>query len=337
MDLGDKNHQICVIDSDGNEVESVSITNTAQSVRKYFGKHADALVAIEAGTHSGWISRILEGMGCEVLVGNPRKLKAIWASQNKSDVRDAEMLARIARVDRKLLHPIHHRGEAAQVDLEIIKARDMLVRARSQLVNHVRGSVKAIGGRVKLCSTSSFGSRAKEEVPEILQAAMALVLETIEELTVKIKAYDKQIDNVANTKYPETDRLRQIKGVGPVTALAYVLTIEESSRFKKGRQVGAFLGLTPRRDQSGGTDKQLRITKAGNCYLRRLLVGCSHYIMGPFGPDCDLRRYGQRIAQRGGKNTKRRAVVAVARKLSVLMYKLWTSESAYEPIRCKAA
>ena len=118
-----------------------------------------------------------------------------------------------------------------------------------------------------------------------------------------------------------------------MTALAYLLTLEEPGRFEQSRSVGAYVGLTPRRDQSGQTDKQLRITQCGDGYLRQLLVTSSHYILGPFGPDSDLRRYGLRIAERGGKNAKKRAVVAVARKLAVLLHHLWKTGVDYEPLR----
>lgn len=337
MDMGDKNHQVCVLDGEGNEICSETISNTSQAVTRFFEPYAGALVAIEAGTHSGWVSRMLERLGCTVLIGNPRKLKAIWMSTHKSDVRDAEMLARIARFDRKLMYPIHHRGEAAQMALETIKARDMLVQTRSDLVNHVRAVVKGVGGRIPAGGTDAFHRRAALTIPEGLRDALTPLLTVIEELTTRIRSFDKAIEDLSVRQFPETARLRQVTGVGPVTSLAYVLTLEEADRFAKSRAVGPFLGLTQRRDQSGQTDKQLRISKAGNDYLRRLLVGCSHYILGPFGPDCDLRRYGMRIAVRGGKNAKRRAVVAVARKLAVLLHRLWTSGATYEPLRSASA
>lgn len=333
MDMGDKRSLICVLDSEGNIVERCAIATTAGAIKKYFKEYGGATVAIEAGTHSGWTSRALEELGCEVLIGNPRKVRAIYRNDKKSDDQDAEILARMARFDRSLLYPIHHRGERAQKDLEILKARDMLVQTRSKLVNHVRGAVKAMGERIVSCSPECFPTRAKDSLPEGMAPALLGILEIIEELTDKVRIYDAMIKEMSDTRYPEAERFRQICGVGPVTSVAFLLTLEEHSRFSKSRQVGAYLGLTPKRDQSGETDKQLRITKAGNDYLRRLLVGCAHYILGPFGPDSDLRRYGERIAKRGGKNAKRRAIVAVARKLAVLMHSLWKSGQDYEPLR----
>ncbi|MCG2659420.1 MAG: IS110 family transposase [Kiritimatiellae bacterium] len=331
MDMGDKNHSVCVLDADGEVLARATVTNTGKAIRKYFGELEPCRVALEAGTHSGWVSRLLEGLGHKVLVGNPRKLRVIWDSDEKDDDRDAEMLARIARFDPHLLYPIHHRSQQAQSDLAVIKARDMLVKSRTILIAHARGAVKSTGQRISKCSAEAFHIRLLEEMPAELMPALEPIMKSIADLTCRIRHYDKVLDKLCTEKYPETEGLRAISGVGPVTTLAFILTIDESSRFDKSRAIGPFLGLTPKRDQSGQTDKQLRITKAGDAYLRRLLVGCAQYILGPFGPDCDLRRFGMKLAARGGKNAKRRAVIAVARKLAVMMHHLWKSGAAYDP------
>ena len=331
MDLGDKNNVVYVLDKDGHESIHCTIDNTAESLRDFFSEHKGATVAIEAGTHSPWISRQLSTMGCNVLVGNPRKLRVIWDSNDKSDGRDAKMLAKIARFDPDLLYPVTHRGEQAQIDLELLQARDILVKNRSSIINHVRGSVKSLGGRLPSCSAESFHRQAGEHLPKELEDAIRPLLIIIEQITTQIKSFDQQVEEINRDRYPETELLRAIKGVGPLTSLAFILTLEDPTRFDKSRQVGSFLGLIPRRVQSGEIDKQLRITKAGNPYLRRLLVSAGQYILGPFGEDCDLRRFGLRLAARGGKNAKRRAVVAVARKLSVLMHRLWLHGEVYDP------
>lgn len=331
MDLGDKSHSICVM-QDANKIMECELTNTAKAVEKFFKKYPGATVIIETGTHSPWISRLLEKLGMQVLVGNTRKLRAIWDNTQKSDVRDAEMLARIGRFDPQLLSPIQHRGEQAQLDLELIRGREVLVNARTKMVNHVRGTVKAMGQRIPKCSTDCFHRRAREALKDSqLLTVEEPLLKMIELMTEKIHELDKRINVMAQESYPESNLLQQVNGVGALTSLAYVLILEDGKRFQRSRDVGAFLGMTPRRDQSGETDKQLRISKAGNHELRRLLVGCAHYILGRFGPDCDLRRFGQRLMLRGGKNAKRRAVVAVARKLAVLLHRLWVSGTAYDP------
>lgn len=330
MDLGDKHNRVCILDDQGNIIKAGSIGNTRTSIDKFFSKYKDSLVAIETGTHSPWISRQLRELGCDVLVGNARKLRMIWSSDNKSDVRDAEMLARIARLDPKLLHPVEHRSEQAQTDLEVIKARAALKKTRVELTNHIRGVVKALGYRLPSCGQPAFHHKAWSHLPDQLRNAMHPLFDALEQIGESIKEYDRQIKQLSDEVYPETHKLRQVRGVGPVTALAYVLTLEDPQRFKKSRSVGPFLGLTPKRDQSGNTDKQLHITKAGDRQLRCLLVTCAQHVMGPFGEDCSLRRFGEAIAERGGKNAKRRAVVAVARKLAVLLHALWRGENDYE-------
>jgi transposase len=210
----------------------------------------------------------------------------------------------------------------------------MLVQTRTKLINHVRSAVKATGHRLPKCSAASFAGRAINMLDEPMLSALEPLIDTIADISDRIKKLDKHIESLAAERYPETEALQQVSGVGPLTALAYVLTIEDPGRFAKSRMVGSYLGLTPRRDQSGDIDKQLPITKAGNGYLRKLLVGCAHYIIGPFGPECDLKRHGLKIAARGGKNARKRAAVAVARKLSVLLHSLWVNGQEYEPLYC---
>lgn len=331
MDLGDKFHIVVVFDGDGNELETANVINTKAGIIKFFKAYTSATVAMEAGTHSPWISRLLNEMGLTVYVGNPRKLRFIWDSNDKSDERDARILGMVCRVEPRLLHPLHHRGKQAQADLATIKSRNMLVKSRAQLVTHVRGLVKANGDRLPKCSTESFARRCESIVPSELSPALEPVFKTISHLNEQIKEIDRQIEQLCVERYPETQYLRQVQGVGPITALSFVLTIEDPARFGKSRQIGPFLGLTPKRDQSGATDKQLPITKAGNTYLRQLLVGSAHYVMGPFGQESNLRFHGLTIAARGGKNAKKRAVVAVARKLAVLLHRLWVTGDKYQP------
>ena len=292
VDLGDKFHSFCMLDEDGEVVQEGRMASTAGALEKMFASRPTVLVALEAGTHSPWVSRLLESWGHKVLVGNARKLRLIYADTGKNDDRDAEMLARIARFDPRLLWPIHHRGLRAQSHLAVLKGRDALVKSRTMLINHARGIVKSVGGRLPSSSADSFCKKAYGAVPEMLQDALDPIFRTIAELTQKIKGMDKKIAELCQEEYPETERLQEVKGVGPVTSLAFVLTLEEPDRFAKSRAVPVYLGLTPRRDQSGEVDKQLRITKAGDEYLRRLLISCAHYILGAFGEDSDLRRWG---------------------------------------------
>jgi transposase len=259
-------------------------------------------------------------------------LRLIYSNKRKTDEIDAENLARLARIDPKLLYPLKHRGEDSQAHLAIIRSREALVSARTQLVNHVRGAVKSFGARLPKCPARSFHKKAAAHIPQALWSALEPLLETIGSLTERIRDYDQQLETICQERYPETDLLRQVEGVGALTALTFVLTLDDPYRFERSRTVGAYLGLVPARDQSGDRDPQRRISKEGDEMLRKLLVGSAHYILGPFGSDSDLRRHGEKIASRGGKNAKKRAVVAVARKLSVLLHRLWVTGEAYDPL-----
>ena len=293
-----------------------------------------ARIAMEVGTHSPWISRLLEEAGHEVLVANARKLRAIYTNDRKCDELDARMLARLGRVDPNLLHPIRHGSEQSQRDLVLIKMRSSLVKRRVDLISSIRCSLKSLGVRLPSPSTPCFAKAARatlrHEEPELL-ASIEPCLASLDALTESIRAYDCKIAEAAQSRHPVTEVLRQVAGVGPVTALCFVLTIEDPRRFARTRDVGAYLGLTPRRDQSGGTERELPITKAGNRQLRTLLVQAAQYIMGNFGPDCELRRFGESLVARGGKAAKKRAVIAVARKLAVLLLALWKTKGPYEP------
>src|SRR4029077_4312170 len=330
LDLGDKRHTFCVLDTRGEVVNKGSMRNERNEFAKLASAYPGALVVMEAGMHSPWISRFLDSLGMEVVVANPRKPRTISQSERKSDDRDALVLARLGRVDRNLLSPIVHGSEEAQHDLLQIKLRDSLVRARVAVISSVRFTLKSLGYRVSNPSNERFHKVVLDEVPDSVRALIAHGVASIAELTARIKALELSIARLATEKYPQTIYLQQVSGVGPITSLYFVLKIENPQRFKRTRDIGAFVGLCPKRDQSGETDKELRISKCGDRYLRRLLVGAAQYILGPFGPESALRDYGLRLAQDGTARAKKRAVVAVARKLAVLLLTLWKSREPYE-------
>jgi transposase len=334
LDLGDKYSYFFVLDNEsGKMIEEGRLRTTPHDLRRRFNSEEQMKIAIEVGTHSTWVSRILHDCGHEVLIANPRKTRLIYSDKRKTDKLDAKKLARLARVDPELLYPIEHRGEESQAHLALIHSRDVLVRSRTQLINHVRGVVKSFGARLPKCSAESFHRRIRHQLPQELEEALVDVVETIGSLTERIRDYERRIERVCKGSYlQETELLQQVAGVGVLTSLTFVLSLEDPDRFKKSRTVGAYLGLVPGKDQSGEQDPGKRISKEGDEMLRRLLVGSAHYILGPFGPDSDLRRYGEKIAGRGAKNAKKRAVVAVARKLSVLLHRLWITGEVYEPL-----
>jgi transposase len=331
IDLGDRTSMIHVLNQEGEFVEENRLPTTATALQRKFEDQPRMRIAIEVGGHSRWVSRQLSGYDHEVIVADARKLRLIYQNTRKSDRVDATYLAKLVRLDESLLAPIRHRGEVTQQHLALLRSRESLVRARTQLVNHARGLVKSFGARLPQCSTDSFARHGRAELPAALRSNLGPVLDTIQDLSVRIRSYEQEIKRLADEVYPETATLRQIKGVGALTALAFVLTLEDPGRFSKSREVGPYLGLVPKRDQSGDHDPQGHITKTGDVFLRRLLIGSAHYILGPFGQDSHLRNWGLRLAERGGKNAKKRATVAVARKLAVLLHKLWVSGEDYAP------
>ena len=330
LDLGDRRHTYYVLDGAGKMAREGSLGNTREQLATMARSYPGATVVMEAGTHSPWVSRFLQELGLRVIVANPRKTRAIYQNERKSDRRDAMMLARLARMDPTLLHPVEHGSQEAQQDMLQLKLRDSLVRTRVALINAVRFTLKSLGYSVSNPSSASFHKQVLKEVPESIGGMIAHTVAAIAELTQRIKALDTSISRLGAERYPETIYLQQVNGVGPITSLYFVLKVGNPERFQRTRDIGAFLGLCPRRDQSGETDKELHISKCGDRYLRRLLVSAAQYILGPFGADSALREHGLRLAQEGTARAKKRAVVAVARKLAVLLLTLWKSRESYE-------
>jgi len=333
MDLGDKTSRYCALDQQGEGIGEGSVATTKKAMTEKFGGLGRTRIAMEVGTHSPWVSRLLTALGHEVIVANARQVRLITHSTRKDDKLDARMLARLARVDPELLRPIRHRSEKAQEHLLAIRVRAALVDARTSLVNAARGFAKAMGDRLPACDADSLDVERMEALPSGLQERLRPLLEQIESLTEKIKEADLQLEQIARIEYPETKLLRQISGVGVLIALTFVLTVEDSARFEKSRDVGCYVGLRPKRSESGQSRPELHITKEGDRYLRKMLVQGAHLILGRRGPDTDLKRWGLKLAARGGKNQKKRAVVAVARKLAILLHRLWVTAEVYQPLR----
>jgi len=333
IDVGDIHSHFCWLDADGEIVKRGRVASTQAGLKKEFAKIPPGRIALETGTHCHWMSEALREFGHEVIVADARELKSISGSHRKNDPRDAEQLARLARVDVRLLHPVSLRARKTQQDRSVLKARDVLVQTRTELINAIRGMVKADGSRLPACSTGSFPEQVGESIPDGLRRALGPLMETLDVLNEKIRYYDQLVVHIAKEEYPETSLLTQVSGVGPVTALYFRLTIEDPQRFERSRDVGCYFGLVPKQQDSGKSTPQLRISKAGDEGARRLLVSCAHYILGAFGQDSDLRRWGLKLAARGGKNAKKRAIVAVARKLAVLLHRLWVTGEVYEPLR----
>jgi transposase len=336
LDLGDRRSHYCMLSSTGEAMEEGRIPTTAAAMEKHFGSEPRMRIALEAGTHSPWASRLLKSYGHQVIVANPRKIPTLTKSESKNDRNDAEQLARMAAFDPKLLHPIEHRSLERQQDLNLIHTRSVLVRARTMLINSARGLVKSAGQRLPVCSSGAFPEKVPAAVPPALKAACSPLLEQITQMNQTIASMDKQIDQL-DKKYPEITVLRTVPGVGPVVAACYVLTLGSPQAMETNRQAGAYLGLRPRQQKSGDCDPQCSITRTGNTYLRSLLVQSAQYILGRFCPDSELRRWGLKLAASGGKRGKKRALVAVARKLAVVLLSMWREGKNFVPFPQPAA
>jgi transposase len=336
LDVGDRYTQICVLDEDGVILEEGRVATSPRAFQQRFAALPPARLVLEAGAHSHWASRLIAECGHEVIIANPRMLRFIYGNDSKNDRADAGYLARVGKLDPGLLHPVTHRSEESQAHLVLLRSREILVRSRTRLISHARGLVKPFGFKLPHCGAHVFAAKAKEHVPEILLPALGPVIDIISVLTEQIRDLNDKVETLARETYKETALLAQVPGVGTLTALAYVLTIEDPGRFSRARAVGSYLGLRPRQDESGTLKPQLRITKAGDTFLRHLLVECAHYILSAHAQDTDLKRWGLKLAERGGKAAKKRAAVAVARKLSILLLRLWTTGEIYEPLRSAA-
>lgn len=333
FDLGDRSSWYCVLDEAGRVLLEQKVSTTPKAMEEVFGGMPRSRIALETGMHSPWVSRLLSELGHEVIVAHARNVRLIGESRKKDDRMDAQTLARLARIDPQLLSPVKHRSAKAQADLTVIRARAGLVRARTALVNTARGLAKSYGERLRGCNVRNMNPEKAEGLSPELQKALGPLLAASAALSEQIAEYNERIEQMAKESYPQTALLKQVKGVGTLIALTFLLTLEDAHRFQKSRDVGCYLGLQPGRRNSGQSEPQMHISKEGDPYLRTLLVQGAQHILGPFGIDCDLRRWGLKLAERGGRSGKKRAIIAVARKLAVLLHHLWVSGEVYEPLR----
>jgi transposase len=333
LDLGDRSSHYCVLDETGRILIESRVSTSPNAMKTVFGPMARSRIALETGTHSPWVSRLLNELGHEVIVAHARNVRLIGESRRKDDRLDAQTLARLARIDPHLLCPVKHRSARAQADLTLIRARAGLVRARTALVNTARGLAKSYGERLRGCNVRNLNPEKADGLSPELQTALQPLLAGIEALSEHIGEYNQRIETLAQESYPQVELLKQVKGVGTLIALTFLLTLEDPHRFRKSRDVGCYLGLQPGRRNSGQSEPQMHISKEGDPYLRTLLVQGAQHILGPFGSDSDLRRWGLKLAERGGRNAKKRAIIATARKLAVLLHRLWVSGEVYEPLR----
>lgn len=331
MDLGNRKHTVCAVGAAGELLWRREVANTPEALRPFFEENAGATVAMETGLCCRWISALAKSCGCGVLVGNARRLAAIWQSKRKNDGNDALLIAKIARADRELFHPVELRDDERHEMVQIIELREVLVAQRTQAVNSVRGLCKAQGVFIPKCDASCFHRVAGESIPADARWKFGPMLRHLRELAEAVKRYDAMLEEYARGHFKEeVEILRTIPGVGTITSCAFVAHVADPGRFGKARDAGAYFGLTPAQDQSGDRDAPRRITKAGSTLVRHLLVTAANYVMRDSSADTALKRHGERICARGGKVSRRKAKTAVARKLAVLMVAMLKSGRPYD-------
>lgn len=340
LDLGDRNSSYCIVSEQGEILFESTLPTTSAGLRHVFEGMARCRIAFEVGTHSPWVSRCLAQLGHEVITANAHNVAYIARSTRKNDKMDARKLAKLGRMDPELLSPIRHRGEQAQADLAVLRGRDKAVRGRNQLLSSVRGMAKSLGERLKPCAPERAGVDLVADRGETIRQYAEPLLHLVEEHNRQIAVYDQKI-LAMEARYPETQMLKQVYGVGVIIALTFVLTIDDPARFRYSRDVGPYLGLTRKQRDSGESQPELGISKEGDKMLRWLLVQGAHTILRRGAPDSDLRRWGTgmlEIREREGKQKqqkkgcKKKVVVAVARKLAVLLHRLWVTGEVYDPL-----
>lgn len=333
IDLGSKKSEVCFLDEDGKVVERMSVASNSVALERVFGKLPALEIAIETGGHANWVRRRLEALGHAVTVGDARQIQLIAKTHSKDDKRDARFLAEILLHWRDLLHPVEPRSLETEQNRALLRLRESLVRARVKLINSVRGVMASFGEKLPAVSSAAFARAATRLVPEGLWSEVHPALLTIEMITAEVKFYDKQVLQLCHERYREqTRRLLTIPGVGPLTALTFVLELDgDVHRLRGSRAAGAMVGLRPSRRDSGQSKPELGITKQGNSMLRRYLVQCAQYMLGRHGQDCALKRWGLGLAGTS-KRGKKRAVVATARKLAVLLHTLWRKDVDFDPM-----
>jgi len=336
LDLSDEKSSFCMINGQGQIMCEGRVETSDQDLRRVFAQLEASRIVLEASPQCHWIARLLRTLGHEVIVINPRRLQLIHESASKTDRNDARMLARVGRLDVALLQPVHEKSPETLAVRTQMRARTQLIRTRTSLINLVRNAMKTFGCKAPSCSAPAFVRKVAVLVPDILRSALEPVLRVLAPLEAGIERANEALSRRCDERSTPVAVFRELHGVGPVLALAFTMAIEDPRRFKTSRTVGAYFGLTRKRAQSGKSDPQLGISKEGDRSVRSLLVTAATHILKPSAPDSDLKRYGQRIARRGSKRDRGRARIAVARKLAVLMHRLWTTGEVYEPLRTSA-
>lgn len=340
IDVSDRTAHVCVMDRSGILEEfKLHLDESSIRARVPFFAPDQGVVVFETGPRSAWLKRVFEALGMRVVVADARKLDSISKSPTKTDRNDARRLARLGLADElvghlgpsaeRLLTDTYVRPPADQAIYNLLLARDHIVRRRGDFARLVRSSAKGMGDRI-------VGSVTRENTPECLGAALGPLLDVIEACDKAVGLYDDQLEQIAKS-HPVARRFLKIPGVGPITSLAFAVVIGDPHRFSNVQDVGAYLGMVVRRDQSGLGDPKLGISKCGNGFMRRLLVQCSTHMLGPRGQPSELREWGLAYVEKHGERSKKKARIAVGRKLAVRMLAIWKKDVEWVAFPGRAA
>ena len=340
-DVSDRTTKICVMTKAEGGERRIVVETTCATTKAGFEEALSKFdrswpVVFETGTHCRWMDRLFKEMGFKTIVGNPGKIPSITKSNTKNDRNDARELARLAIADPAMLHPVFLRDEVYQQMLRFHHARNVLLSQRTQTINQIRGFAKSMGYRIECSSTEKFHELGKADWPRELEECAWPLMGVLKTVNLKIKAYDRLIERLAERPEfkPMVERVRVVYGVGVIGSTVFVAAIGgRPDRFDHTRDIGPYFGMIPKQDQSGDDDKQLHITHAGPEIVRTALVECAGVVMMEKSKDTDLKLKGLRIAMRGGKIARKKAKVAVARGLAVAMLALLQHpEREYVPL-----
>ena len=343
--MSDRTTKICVMTKAEGGERRIVVETTCATTKAGFEEALSKFdrswpVVFETGTHCRWMDRLFKEMGFKTIVGNPGKIPSITKSNTKNDRNDARELARLAIADPAMLHPVFLRDEVYQQMLRFHHARNVLLSQRTQTINQIRGFAKSMGYRIECSSTEKFHELSKADWPRELEECAWPLMGVLKTVNLKIKAYDRLIERLAERPEfkPMVERVRVVYGVGVIGSTVFVAAIGgRPDRFDHTRDIGAYLGMIPKQDQSGDIDKQCHVTKAGSPFMRRLLVESAQMILHAESIDTDLKAKGLRMCLRGAKIAKRKAVTAVARSLAVLMVAMLKKPDAlYVPLSERA-
>lgn len=336
MDLGDKKHAIVGLDAKANIVLRRWLPNDQDSLRTFFERNKGAEIGMETGTHCRWISVLATECGCKAYIGNAHKLRSIFGNTHKNDMRDAEEIANLLHENKRHFHPVMLRDQEHQDLVQLVKMREVAMTDRTRSINAIRGMAKANGARIADCDADSFHRQLKlvlMTLPDNLIRLFRPQIELLKAINATIKAYGKLIDRYRKQHFKEECALLEtIPGIGPINSTSFVAFAGDVKRFRHACDVGPYFGLTAGRDQSSDKDEPKKITKEGNKFVRHLLVNAANNIMKASAANTELKQFALRVWGERGKIAKRKAKVALARKLAVTMAAMLRNGTAYRGI-----